>query len=367
MSDWALIPQRGTVARLTLVPKDLRQTLRQGPFDRAGHDQWFDALPCLREIEIGGVPPKRAGVEGAARIIFWNVERLRHLDAITDTLRSHAPDVMLLCEIDRGMARSANTDRVADLSAVLGVGYAYAVEFVELDLGDVHEQATHLGEVNADGLHGAAVLSDLALDEPFLIRIDRRGDWFGRARHEPRVGGRIAIGVRVMVAGQAVMMVNVHLESHDDPAARAGDMTRLLMQVEQIAQGGPVLLGGDFNTSTGSHDERANQPDEWRAKVAAEPMRLLRPARHEPLFAVAEGFGYDWQSCNVADQPTTRYPAGSPRLPAKIDWFFARGLRVSDPAIIPALRPDGTPSSDHEALIVTISLDRLLGGWRSGS
>ena len=357
MSDRTLIPQTEAVARLTPVPADLRQMLRQGPFDRSGHDRWFDALACLGEIEIGGVTPGRAGVDGAARVIFWNVERLRHLDAITDTLRSHAPDVMLLCEIDRGMARSANTDRVADLSAALGVGYAYAVEFVEMDLGDVHEQATHRGEVNVDGLHGAAVLSDVVLGEPFLIRIDRRGDWFGLARHEPRVGGTIAVGARIAVAGQVVVMVNVHLESHDNPAARAGDMTRLLTQVEQIAQGGPVLLGGDFNTSTGSHDERAHRPDEWRAKVVAEPMRLMRPARHEPLFAVAEEFGYDWRSCNLADQATTRYPAGSARLPAKIDWFFARGLQVSDPGIIPALRPDGTPSSDHEALIVTVAPD----------
>ncbi len=119
---------------------------------------------------------------------------------------------MLLCEIDRGLARSANTERVADLSAAPGVGYAYAVEFVGLDLGDVHEQATHRGEVNADGLHGAAVLSDVVLGEPFLIRIDWRGDRFGLARHEPRVGGTIAVGVRIAVAGQGVVMVNVHLQ-----------------------------------------------------------------------------------------------------------------------------------------------------------
>jgi hypothetical protein len=75
---------------------------------------------------------------------------------------------------------------------------------------------------------------------------------------------------------------------------------------------------------------------------------------HEPVFAVAAKHGYDRQACNVADAPTTRYPAGSTRLPAKIDWFFAGGLVATDPAILPALRPDGTSSSDHEGPLVTV-------------
>jgi endonuclease/exonuclease/phosphatase (EEP) superfamily protein YafD len=156
------------------------------------------------------------------------------------------------------------------------------------------------------------------------------------------------------VAGVAVAMVSVHLESHDDPAARAGDMAHILAQVDLVAQGGPVILGGDFNTSTGSHAERHDAPEDWRARIESNPMRLLRPMAHEPLFALAAEQGYDWQACNVAGAPTTRYPEGSTRLPAKIDWFFSRGLLATDPEVLPALCPDGTPSSDHEGLIVTV-------------
>ena len=113
-----------------------------------------------------------------------------------------------------------------------------------------------------------------------------------------------------------------------------------------------MILGGDFNTSTASRLER--QDPDWHRVIAADPMRMLRPQEYEPLFAVAADHGYGWQGCNLADQPTTRYPAGSPRIPAKIDWFFTRGLIVSDPKIIPALRKDGSPASDHEGLMVTV-------------
>lgn len=352
MDDFTSTPQKTCVHRLTPVPLDLREQLRLGGDDKSVHDQWFDSFPCLRQIEIAGAMPRRASCDLAAKVVFWNVERLRYLDEIAHILRGLTPDIMLLCEIDRGMARSGNTDRVVDLAGQLGSAYAYGVEFIELGLGDLHEQRDHTGEVNLDGFHGAAILTDVQMGQPFLIRIDRRGDWFGPTRDEPRVGGRIALGAMVDIAGVAVAMVNVHLESHDDPAARAGDMARLLGQIDQIVQVGPVILGGDFNTSTASR--MARQDPEWAQIIAADPMRLLRPDGYEPLFAVAADYGYAWQACNVPDLPTTRYPAGSSRNPAKIDWFFTRGLIASDPQIIPALRADGSPASDHDGLMVTV-------------
>ena len=119
MADWTLHPQTTVIHRLTPVPPDLRHRLRQGPFTKAQHDHWFDTLPALCEIKTGGPASARAEIAHPARILFWNVERLRHLDAIAYSLHDAAPDVMLLCEIDRGMARSGHTDRISDLSATL--------------------------------------------------------------------------------------------------------------------------------------------------------------------------------------------------------------------------------------------------------
>ena len=113
-------------------------------------------------------------------------------------------------------------------------------------------------------------------------------------------------------------------------------------------------MGGDFNTSTGSHAKRQGDHAAWAAVLVADPMRLLRPYAHEPLFAVVAEFGFDWQGCNVIDAPTTRYPAGSTRPPAKIDWVFTRGVVAQDAAIIPALRADGTPLTDHDGLFVVV-------------
>jgi endonuclease/exonuclease/phosphatase family metal-dependent hydrolase len=353
VTDWIDRPVVDTVARLDEVPLVEREAILAGANDEATHRAHLDRLPGLRQIEAGGAAPRRGGIAGAARVACWNVERLRHLDAVEATLRAAAIDVALLSEVDRGMARSGNRDCVAELAGRFGHGYLYAVEYLELDLGDVDEKRTHAGEINLVGFHGAAITSDAALARPFLIRVEARGEWFDGTRHEPRVGGTIALGALVDVAGVPVVMVSVHLESYCPPATRRDDLRQLLTLIDRFAPAAPVILGGDFNTSTASHAERSDRTA-WRARLAAEPDRLIRPEPYEPLFELLAANGYDWRACNVADIPTTRHT--DPNRPrAKLDWFFTRGLVASAPEIIPALRPDGTPSSDHDCLVVTIA------------
>lgn len=353
MTDWIDRPLVGAVARLGEVPLAEREAILAGAKDEATHRAHLDRLPALRQIEVGGAAPRRGGIDASARIACWNVERLRHLDAVEATLRAAAIDVALLSEVDRGMARSGNHDCIAELAGRLGHGYLYAVEFLELDLGDVDEKRIHAGETNLAGFHGAAIASDLTLAHPFLIRLEARGDWFDGTHHEPRVGTTIALGAIVIVAGVPVVMASVHLESYCTPGTRRDDTAHLLTLIDRIAPAAPVILGGDFNTSTASHTERADR-DAWRARLAAEPDRLIRPELHEPLFELLAANGYDWHACNVADSPTTRH-ADPNRPRAKLDWFFTRGLVATSPGIIPALRPDGTPASDHDCLVVTIA------------
>jgi endonuclease/exonuclease/phosphatase family metal-dependent hydrolase len=358
MSHWSDVVLTEVVPRISPVSAaeraEILKASHQAPSHGHTHDPFFDRLTALREIEAGGVGAKRQ-LGSSARIAFWNVERLRHIDAISATLKSLDVDVAILCEVDRGMARTQNQDRIVDLAGRLGCSYLYAVEFVELGLGDAREQVQHAGESNSDGFHGAGLLSPAEMSAPFLIRLDRRGNWFDGAFGEPRVGGTIAIGAKVQLGGVAVTVVSVHLESHCDPDVRGEDMRRMLALIDTVAAGEPVILGGDFNTSTAVDKERRENRPVWLARLAAEPQRLSRPEPFEPLFGFARDRGYDWHACNVPDAPTQRFPVGSDRPNAKLDWFFTRGLVVSDPRIIPAVQDDGAPSSDHEALVVTIA------------
>lgn len=354
MTRWIMNPVTQSVTALTEVPPAVRAALRDGPDDHATFRAAHDALPVLRQIETSPPQPVAAGAEGSLRVVAWNVERLRHLEATANLLRREGADVSVITEIDKGMARTGNTHRTAELSDALGQPYVYAAEFVELDLGTTGERADHAGQTNALGFHGNAVLSRLVLHRPVLFRLEAEGHWFGWTRNEPRVGGRIAVGGQVMLDSVAVTVVGLHLESHSDPAHRAGQMARLLELIAQYDPHAPVLIGGDVNTSTLSWADRL-------AGQAEDPVRRRDVIPHEPLFTVMAAHGFDWTACNVPLAPTQRFvdPAAKAtqgRMPGKIDWIFTRGLVATDPAVLPAVGPDGAILSDHDAVAVTIRL-----------
>ena len=137
-------------------------------------------------------------------------------------------DAYVLCELDLGMARSGNIHTTAGLAQGLGAGYIFAVEFVELGLGDNRERGWHKGATNASGLHGAGFVSRQVLLRPRLLRLEMSGRWFDGKFGERRVGGRIAVMAELEIGGKPVLLVSVHYESHTGPEDRLAQ-TRLLL------------------------------------------------------------------------------------------------------------------------------------------
>ena len=334
-----------------------RAALAELGTDAAMHDAAVEGLDVLHRVEVVPPPEPRAAHAHAhvLRVAFWNAERAKYLEASADLLRAAAADVVLLCEMDLGMARSGQHHTSRWLADALGLGYVFGVEFVELSLGDARERRWHAGEENREGLHGGAILAGRELHRPALIRIDGGGAWFDGLRDEPRVGGRIAVAGKMEVAGVSVAFVSTHLESHSDPGDRASQTEALLDAVDAYHGDGPVVLGGDFNTTSASFVALNVDPGK-RELQRADPGRFLDPVPHEPLFEVLEARGYDRTACNTRHATQRTRPDGTPEPPhGRIDWFFTRGLIARDPATIAAVDGAGTAISDHELLAVTIT------------
>jgi endonuclease/exonuclease/phosphatase family metal-dependent hydrolase len=271
-----------------------------------------------------------------------NLERGRRLDDWVTLLTAAGPDVILISEADGGMARSGNRYVARELADRLGMAFAFAVEFVELFLGGEDERAELPPDAaNEFGVHGGAVLSRFPLERPTAVRFEFDGDWYADASREPRVGGRCAVAATV---GDLVV-VAPHLESHGGPRGRARQMGDLLDLMEPYAAGRPVIVGGDLNTHTVDMSGREE------VGGALTPERFRDPVDHEPLFAEAAERGYEWSTANL-DEPTHRTSRGRGDL--NLDWFFIRGLTATEPELIAALAPDGTPLSDHDLIAVTV-------------
>ena len=348
------LPIEKHVPCITEIDISLRDRMRVGPFDSETHQKYFCELPALWEIELGRAEPLRDSADGPVRVAVWNVERLRHIEAIGSVLARHRPDVILLNEVDKGMARSGNRHCLAELAGRLGHSFAYGVEFVELDLGDEKEILANPDEQNLLGFHGNAVTSAFRLHRPFMVRLEADGGWFGPARGQQRIGGRMAIGAQIEIAGRCVTFVSLHLESNSSPLQRKAKVSHLLDVVGSYDANAPVLIGGDFNTST--VDRTQDRDREFRRReFTADPKRLLHVEAHEPLFRELADRGFDWSASNVPGRPTERPQPGEPMRPlGKIDWIFTCGLWATAPEILPAVDANGTSISDHDCLLVTV-------------
>ncbi|HZF33983.1 MAG TPA: endonuclease/exonuclease/phosphatase family protein [Candidatus Angelobacter sp.] len=342
---------RETVAELPRVGEATRAAMLTLPPDRVTHRRLVEEVEALRLLEAGAAAV--GARTGPLRVAYWNVQRFHHFDACCALIRKMAPDILLLGELDIGMARTDQRHCLREAAAALRANYVFGTEFLELGLGDEKERRRYAGSRNESGFHGNGILSRLRLESPALIRLETDGDWFDGGHGERRVGGRCAVAASIAMGAKRIVFVSIHLESHSGPALRAEQLRRLFDAVDQFAPGQPVVIGGDLNTSTFTRTTTARKLSA-EAAVREDPRRLVDPERYEPLFEIAGTRGYEWKAAN-AFGPTERAPAAEAAILGHIDWFFVRGLRVSESAIVPAIDERGNIISDHEMIMTTVA------------
>ena len=131
-------------------------------------------------------------------IIILNAETGRNWDIFE--IKSSV-DVVLLNEMDLGMARSDQQHTTRLLAKRWGFNYAWGIEFVELTSGDKHTQEMIGNLVDTIGLTGNAILSRCSLQDVKIIRNQEvLGEYFSRKKtftnangYERRLGARMGI------------------------------------------------------------------------------------------------------------------------------------------------------------------------------
>ena len=301
-----------------------------GPRNTQRHRQLMDDVACLTSVRHELRGPVDV-LRFPFRVAAWNLERCYDVTGATQRLRGH--DVVLLSEMDVGMARTRQVDTVAELSRQLDAEALFAVEFIELGWGNPRETEWSQGRPNDLGLHGNAVLARSPLRGVHLWRLDTDGGrWFAPGSPEPRVGGRCAVGGQVMTPDGPVWAVSVHLEYSGTPQERADDVCRLLEAMAPVVGDAPVILGGDFNTfAVAGHDLSA-----------------------EPLFEVVRRQGFEVHAGPEAEVTIRRSRVSDHTTFFRLDWVLTRGLVVGPCRVLPAVKDHGEPLSDHEVLSLEV-------------
>jgi endonuclease/exonuclease/phosphatase family metal-dependent hydrolase len=339
-------------------------------------------------IEAALETPETGAFGGAAapprdkyRFLAWNLERGVELDGQIEALRSHpylkTCDVLLLTETDLGMARSGNRAVAREIARELGMHYVFAPCYLNLTKGAGLEYDVP-GE-NRAGLHGNAILSRYPLGRVRMIPLENGIDKM--AGREKRIGRQAAIAAEVLFPNGTVTAVSVHLDAHSSQPHRRRQMADVVAALEGESA---VAIGGDWNTSTYNSSRALYAILGFWVRVMMGVDRVIRNHYLHPdrwfergLFRLLERHGFDYRNSNRLGEPTGGYDVCDQkarsnlgewvpwwcfafigwalrnhggRCPLKLDWFATRGLRASDPVVVPGLRR----LSDHDPIGVDV-------------
>jgi endonuclease/exonuclease/phosphatase family metal-dependent hydrolase len=347
----------------------------------------------LEGVEQGDFTPQGDSTppaSGAVRTTAWNIERGIRLDEIIRVLREHEvmsrSDVLLLTELDYGMARSGNRHVAREIAEGLGMAYAFAPCYVNLSKGSGLESGAE-GE-NAEALHGNAVLSRWPVRRAWSIALPNGKDKMkGR---EKRLGNQRAVVCEVEHPLGVFRAVSLHLDAHSSQRHRAQQMKVVLDFVERLEPSLPVVIGGDWNTSTYNSRRAVYSIAGFFRRVLMGVRTVienhyLKPERwfERGLFRELERRGYAYAPLNEPGAGTLHYDVKDlaantnmgewvprwcfwwiewalrdqgGRCSLKLDWFAGSGIEpdpASPPHVIGYLRgAAGEVLSDHDPIVL---------------
>lgn len=319
--------------------------------------------------------------------LAWNIERGSIFEGIIDALENHEQlknkDVLLLTELDYGMARSGNRFVAREIARRFDLEYAFAPVYIALQKGSGVESESE-GD-NTKSIHGLALFSRWPITNFHAVPLPNGKDkMWGK---EKRLGHLRALIADIEHPAGSFRAVTVHLDAHCSRAHRRLQMKIILDHLDTLPPL-PTLIGGDWNTTTfNAQSARRAILGYWR-RVMMGVKNVVKnhyphPDRYfeKGLFGDLESRGYEYKGLNEAGAGTIHYDVSSiekntnlrdwvpewcfpfifwaanrvgGRVSGRLDWFAGRGIDVApgtDPDTIGDLvNEEGIPLSDHDAI-----------------
>lgn len=353
------------------------------------------------EDDAASAPREEGSEVGALRATAWNIERGRRLEGIIEALGSHPllrdSDVLLLTELDYGMARTHNRFVAREIAVALGMSYAFAPCYLNLNKGSGLESEVE-GE-NTQALHGNALLSRYPLRNAHSVALPNGKDKMqGR---EKRLGSQRAVVADVEHPRGRFRAVSLHLDAHSSQRHRQRQMRVVLDHLERLPEQLPTLIGGDWNTSTYNSRRAIYSIAGYFRRVAMGVRHVIQ--NHYPyperwferhLFRELDRRGYSYRELNALGAGTLHYDVkdlaantnmaewvpqwcfwfinwalkrNDGRCSLKLDWFTGKEISpdlLRPPTVLAGLGDHAGPLSDHDPIILDFHLAQTQVGAR---
>lgn len=340
------------------------------------------------DFALAGQAPAPTALR-SIRATAWNIERGIRLESIIRVLKEHErireSDVLLLTELDYGMARSGNRFVAREIAEELRMNYVFAPCYLALNKGSGVEK--FVAGDNTLALHGNALFARYPLHRAHQLALPNGKDKMRGA--EKRLGSQRTVIADMEHPLGMVRLVSLHLDAHSTQRHRYLQMKLVLDHLDTLEPRLPVLIGGDWNTQTYDSSRAVYSILGFFRRTAMGVQHVIR--NHYPypdrwferhLFRELERRGYDYRSMNEPGACTLHYDvkdlavntnmrdwvpqwcfwfinraleSHNGRCSFKLDWFTGRGLSVDPehpPRVIGDLRDEQGLLSDHDAIVL---------------
>ena len=327
--------------------------------------------------------------------LAWNLERGAQFDGIVDALRNDERlrdrDVLMLPELDHGMARSGNRFVAKELADALDLNYAFAPVYIPLQKGSGVESET-TGE-NTASIHGLAMMSPWPIKNVHAVDLPNGKDkMWGK---EKRIGWLRALIADIEHPAGEFRAVTVHLDVHCSREHRRRQMKMILDHLETLPRM-PTIIGGDWNTTTFNAQTATRAILGYWRRVMMGIRNVAKnhfphPDRYfeRSLFGELTSRGYDYEPFNEIGVGTLHYHVESIEkntnlrdwvpewcftfifwaagrvggsVSVRLDWFAGRDIALAPDAqpqtVAGLVTADGEPLSDHDAITLDFVMSR---------
>ena len=332
-------------------------------------------------------PPQAS--RSTIRATSWNIERGIEFESIVDVLANHPiireSDLLILTELDYGMARSKNRRVAREIAQALKMNYVFAPSYVNLQKGSGLER--EVASSNQQGIHGNALLSPYPLTEAGSIPLPNGKDKM--SGQEKRLGCQAAIAAVVEHPLGSFRAVSVHLDAHSTQKHRMRQMRLVLDDLENRSSHLPALIGGDWNTSTFNSRTALFTILGYMRRVLMGVRRVIREHYPYPdrwferhLFRELERRGFSYRDLNAPGECTLHYDINDlaangrmadwipnwcfwfinwalerneGRCSFKLDWFAGKNIKPSTefpPSVISDVNSSDRMLSDHDPIVL---------------
>jgi endonuclease/exonuclease/phosphatase family metal-dependent hydrolase len=332
--------------------------------------------------------PASAAPADKVKAVAWNIERGNRFEGIVDALKTHPElsdkDLLILTELDYGMARSGNRFVAREMAQALQLNYAFVTCYLALQKGSGVESEVE-GE-NTKAIHGLAMFSRYPMKNVHSIGLPNSIDKM-RGK-EKRLGTLRALIVEIEHPAGEFRAVTLHLDAHSSRAHRQMQMRILLEHLAKLPEM-PTIIGGDWNTTTYNAQSATRAILGYTRRVLMGVKNVVKnhypyPDRYfeRALFNDLEKRGYNYKELNVMGGSTLHYDIDNVayntnlgdwvpqwcfpfifwalgktggKCSLKLDWFAGKGISVapgSGPKVVGKLHDAEAPLSDHDAIVL---------------